>query len=84
MRIIFLWLRRCFLPLWRQNTDKNQGDKRHFYRRTLCVEYQKKKSMVKNFWIAAGVVVLIQPLLHVVLVVAMFTTFISFMYLDEC
>jgi len=84
MRIIFLWLQRCFLPLWRQNVDQNQGDERHFYRRTLCAEYQKKKSTVKNFWIAAGVVVLIQPFLHVVLVVAIFTTFISFMYLDEC
>lgn len=84
MRFIFLLLQRCFLPGWRQNTDLNQGDSHHFYRRTLSAKYLKKKSMVKNFWIAAGAIVLIQPVLHVMLVVAMFTTFLSFMYLDEC
>lgn len=39
--------------------------------------------MVKNFWIASGAVMVIMPALPIVIGLALFTTFVSFMYLDE-
>jgi len=35
------------------------------------------------FWIVAGLVVLLEPVLHFAVSVSLFTTFLSFMYLDE-
>ena len=38
---------------------------------------------MKSFWIVAGLVVLIEPALPFAVFVSLFTTFLSFMYLDE-
>lgn len=84
MRFIFGVICQFLLPKWRQNLEQNQEDSGHFYRRTLCPKYIEKKSRVKNFWLFAGALVLLQPSLHVMIVVGLFTTFLSFMYLDEC
>ena len=69
-----------FLPAWRQSV---MPDRRHAYGRTLTKRYQARKSMVKNFWIASGAVMVIMPALPIVIGLALFTTFVSFMYLDE-
>lgn len=45
--------------------------------------YLEKKKRVKSFWICAGVGVVCFPYLHVAVSVGLFTTFLSFMYLDE-
>lgn len=45
--------------------------------------YRRKREQVKLFWIAAGVLVLFEPVLYFVFSVSLFTTFLSFMYLDE-
>lgn len=84
MRFIFLWFTTCVLPSWRQKILHNQGDRTGFDSRVLSDRHLRKRSVVKNFWIIAGLLMLLQPVLHVVLVVGMFTTFLSFMYLDEC
>ena len=39
--------------------------------------------MVKNFWIVAGLAMIVVPLAHVAVGISLFTTFLSFMYLDE-
>ena len=83
MRIILELLKQCFFSDWQRENKRNQSDSRHYSRRRLTPLYLRKKKMVKNFWIVAGIVVLFEPLLHVMLVVGAFTTFVSFMYLDE-
>ncbi|MGC1508070.1 hypothetical protein [Ketobacter sp.] len=45
--------------------------------------YRKRREQVKVFWIVAGLVVLLEPMLHFAVSVSLFTTFLSFMYLDE-
>ena len=84
MRLIFELICQCLLPKWRQNIEQNQEDSGHFYYRTLSPKYIEKKSRVKNFWILAGALVLLQPTLHVMVIAGLFTTFLSFMVLDEC
>ena len=69
-----------FLPHWR---DDSRPDEAHCFRRTLCSSYQKKRARVKVFWIITAFVVMINPVLPMALVAGLFTTFLSFMYLDE-
>jgi len=83
MRFFYVMFCDVFLSSWFENTEKNQRDSWIFYRRSYDSKYRQKQSVVKNFWIVACILVLIQPALHVMLVVGMFTTFLSFMYLDE-
>lgn len=75
-----IWCWQLFLPAWRQQPI---ADKRHAYGRTLTKGYAAKKSMVKNFWIASGALMMVMPALHFVIALGLFTTFVSFMYLDE-
>ena len=58
-------------------------DPTHSYGRTLCRSYILRKRQVKSFWLIACFVILLQPVLYVAVVVSLFTTFLSFMYLDE-
>ncbi len=74
------WVYKGLLPAWRIS---KKLDSSHAYYRTQTNAYKARKSMVKNFWIAAGILVLLNPSLHVAVIVALFTTFLSFMYLDE-
>jgi len=80
MKPWLLSLVRWFLPSWRYDP---RPDAAHFFRRTLCSTYQKKRAKVKVFWITAALFVMINPVLPLALVVGLFTTFLSFMYLDE-
>lgn len=51
--------------------------------RTRTREYLLRREVVKQFWLVAGAVMLLLPALHWVVAVGLFTTFVSFMYLDE-
>ncbi len=77
IRALWNWLQ----PAWKQQQQKH--DPHHSYKRTLCESYQKRREHVKTFWIVAGLVILVEPVLHFAILVSMFTTFLSFMYLDE-
>lgn len=79
VRWLLMYLQ-LFLPAWRQNMLPDQN---HAYGRTLTKKYRAKKSIVKNFWIAAGTLMIFVPVLPVIVGLALFTTFVSFMYLDE-
>jgi len=54
----------------------------HHYRR-FSKRYQKKQSIVKNFWIGAGLITIIFPIMPLMVVLLIFTTFLSFSFLDE-
>lgn len=58
-------------------------DDSHPHYRRFSARYKRKQSMVKNFWIGAGLITLIFPLLHVAFILTLSTTFISFCLLDE-
>ncbi|MAR89659.1 MAG: hypothetical protein SV765_02235 [Pseudomonadota bacterium] len=60
-----------------------EPDPKHGSRRRLCDGYRRRRRQVKSFWIVAGLVVMIEPVLPVLVGVTLFTTFLSFMYLDE-
>lgn len=76
----FLLCIQLFMPVWRRHVTP---DRRHPLGRTLTRRYQARKSVVKNFWIASGMLMVMMPVLPVVVGLALFTTFVSFMYLDE-
>ncbi len=65
---------------WRGSTGYRAGY-RSDRRQTRL--YKKKREQVKCLWIVAGLVVLMEPVLHFAVGVSLFTTFLSFMYLDE-
>lgn len=69
-----------FLPVWRQSLAPNA---RHPFARTLTSDYLARKSIVKNFWIVSGALMVLVPVMPFVVGLALFTTFVSFMYLDE-
>ena len=61
------------------STDKktSQGDRRN------AQLYRMKKQIVKNVWLVAGLFMLANPALPIVLGTALFTAFLSFSILDE-
>ncbi|MGI9274627.1 MAG: hypothetical protein ACR2PT_07240 [Endozoicomonas sp.] len=76
--VIILKIR--LMPDWMQDQTP---DSQHFYRRTFTRSYKAKKGLVRNLWIGAGLLVLLNPVLPVLLLVALPTTFLSFLILDE-
>ena len=68
------------MPHWHKGV---RADSRHAFGRTLTRDYLRRREMVKNFWVVAGLMMVVQPLLPWVVWVSLFTTFMSFMYLDE-
>jgi len=79
-----MWfLRMLWVVLKTECTSSARPDPKHGSRRRLCKAYLKRRQQVKNFWIIAGLIVLIEPALPFVVFVSLFTTFLSFMYLDE-
>lgn len=59
------------------------ADPAHPLGRTRTREYLLRREVVKQFWMVAGAAMLLLPVLHWVVAVGLFTTFVSFMYLDE-
>lgn len=56
---------------------------RHLFGGPMSTDYLRRRETVKTFWIVAGFAMLAMPLLHWIVAVTLFTTFVSFMYLDE-
>lgn len=58
-------------------------DDQHPHYRRFSKRYKKKQGIVKNVWIAAGLITLAFPFLHVAMILSLVTTFLSFCLLDE-
>ncbi|MCP5312247.1 MAG: hypothetical protein H6955_01735 [Chromatiaceae bacterium] len=74
------WISRVFLPSW---TEDRSPDREHPHRRRFTDGYRRKRGIVKNVWIASGVVMAVQGSLAIVMAIALGTTFLSFVILDE-
>jgi hypothetical protein len=68
------------LPEWVRNRSPDAG---HPHRRRFTVRYRRKKGIVKNVWIASGLLMALQSIPAVVIAIALGTTFLSFAILDE-
>lgn len=75
-----LWLLSFIKPDWMASKEP---DEKHFYRRTFTRKYRRKRQLVKNLWIASGLVMLAYPLVPFIASLGLFMTFISFSILDE-
>lgn len=64
-------------------TSKAGHRPRHLFGKPMTADYLRRREMVKNFWLVAGAAMIAMPLLHWIVAVSLFTTFVSFMYLDE-
>ena len=63
--------------------DMSEEEKaRHPSWRRYTRKYQKKRRLVRDVWIITGLLMLSVPL-SIILVLAMATTFLAFMILDE-
>ena len=51
--------------------------------RTLSRKERTKRSWVRTIWLVAGTLMLFNPVLPVIMIIALPTTFLSFMILDE-
>lgn len=58
-------------------------DESHPHRRRFTAKYRRKQGIVKNIWIGSGLVMLAQATPAVVIGLALGTTFLSFVILDE-
>ena len=58
-------------------------DGNHPSHRRHTARYQAKKSIVRSVWIAAASLMLINPALPVIMIIALPVTLLSFMILDE-
>lgn len=67
-------------PDWLQD---RRPESRHPHRRRFTRKYQSRKALVKTVWVCAGLLMLLNPALPVILIIALPTTFLSFMLLDE-
>lgn len=56
---------------------------RHLFGKAMTPDYLRRREMVKHFWLVAGAAMIALPLLPWIVAVSLFTTFVSFMYLDE-
>lgn len=74
------WLHRLLLPTWAWDRSP---DSNHPHKRRFTPVYRRKKGIVKNLWIASGLVMIVLATPAMALAIAMGTTFLSFVILDE-
>jgi hypothetical protein len=72
--------RQFFLPDWMEDECP---DCEHPHRRRFTPVYRRKQGIVKSVWIASGLVMAIQASPAIILALALGTTFLSFVILDE-
>jgi len=80
MDLFYLWLRHCLIPSW---LGALMPQRRHKLANPQTREYRLKKKIVKNVWLISGATMLMNPVLYIILPLALFTTFLSFSILDE-
>lgn len=74
------WLQEYVLPRW---TSDQMPDRDHPHRRRFTAGYRRKRGIVKNVWIASGLVMLLQASPAIIVAMALGTTFLAFVILDE-
>lgn len=74
------WILRHLLPHWALDRSPDQD---HPHRRRYTRRYRRKQGIVRNVWIASGVVMIVQASPAVIVAMALGTTFLSFVILDE-
>lgn len=74
------WLMQRLAPRW---ADDHEPDRTHPHRRRFTAKYRRKQGIVKNIWIGSGLVMLAQATPAVIVGLALGTTFLSFVILDE-
>ena len=74
------WLQRYILPHW---VEDRSPDAEHPHRRRFTLAYRRKKRIVKNVWIASGLVMIVQASPAIIAGMLLGTTFLSFVILDE-
>ena len=79
---------RFYLTLLRDNLSRQPAppvkpDPNHYHRRRFTAKYRRKQGIVKSLWISSGVVMLCFPVAPFVMGLGLFTTFLSFVILDE-
>jgi len=79
-----LWRHYLLSQLYREEfiTNSEHCITHHHYRR-FSKRYKKKQSIVKSFWIIAGLITIVFPILPLAIVLFILTTFLSFSFLDE-
>ena len=68
------------LPHWLSDRSPEQG---HPHRRRFTDLYRRKRGIVKNLWLGSGLLMLLVATPALVLAMALGTTFLSFVILDE-
>lgn len=74
------WIRHYVLPDW---VDDECPDGTHPHRRRFTLGYRRRRGIVKNVWIASGLVMALQGSIAFIFAMALGTTFLSFVILDE-
>lgn len=74
------WLQHQVLPGW---LCDRSPDKRHPHRRRYTSRYRRKRGIVKNVWILSGLVMALQASPALIVAMALGTTFLAFVILDE-
>lgn len=74
------WFRRLVMPRWVEDNTR-QHDHPHW--RRFTTKYRRKRSIVKSVWIASGLVMILQASPVMMVAMALGTTFLSFVILDE-
>jgi hypothetical protein len=74
------WLHRLLLPHW---TRDRSPDRKHPHRRRFTRLYRRKQGIVKNIWIASGLIMIVLATPAMILALTLGTTFLSFVILDE-
>jgi hypothetical protein len=74
------WLAQLLMPYWLKDQCP---DCEHPHRRRFTPVYRRKQGIVKNVWIASGLVMALQATPAFILALALGTTFLSFVILDE-
>ena len=66
-----------------RDQDTGIADAAHPSRRRLTRRYRRKRDIVKNIWIASGLVMLAHGSPAFIVALGLGTTFLAFMILDE-
>ena len=81
--LIAFYLRLMWEHLRSRPVQKKTPDPEHFHWRRYTAKYHRKRDIVKNLWILAGLLMLSYPALPFVVGLSLFMTFLSFLILDE-
>lgn len=70
-------------PLLPEYLRDTRPDPTSPHRRRFTRQYKRKQALVRKLWIGAGLVILLNPTLAMLLIVSLATTCLAFTVLDE-